>query len=385
MSLKKPKYITKLERVPELCADERRELEPVAERYAFRANDYYNSLIDWNDPADPIRRIIMPQAGELDAWGGLDPSNEEAYTKAPGLQHKYRYTALLLVNDVCGGYCRFCFRKRLFMDINDEVTRDVSEGLEYIKRNGEINNVLLTGGDPLVMSTAKLEGIIEKLRRIDHVKIIRIGSKIPAFNPFRIINDGELLEMFARHSHDDRKIYLMAHFNHPRELTAEAVKAMNMLRRAGVVVVNQTPLLRGINSNPSVLGELFNRLSYIGVTPYYVFQCRPTAGNKMFFLPMEKSYEIFERARAMGSGLAKRARFVISHATGKIEIVGRAEGRIFLRYHRAADDGGEGRFLILKSNPDAYWPDDYDDFAAEKPGMDRRRRTRRPASVSFIS
>ncbi len=141
----------------------------------------------------------MPSIGELQAWGRLDASDEEEYTKVSGLEHKYEFTALLLVNDVCGAYCRFCFRKRLFMDANDEVVRDVSAGIKYIKEHPEINNVLLTGGDPLVLSTQKLENIICQVRDIDHVKIIRIGTKIPAFNPFRIINDSGLVEMFERY------------------------------------------------------------------------------------------------------------------------------------------------------------------------------------------
>lgn len=203
---KKPKYLTKLDQIPQLTEPEKRELQKVNDKFVFRTNDYYQSLIDWNDPNDPIKRIIMPDVQELNEWGELDASNEEKYTKVHGLEHKYTSTALLLVNEVCAAYCRFCFRKRLFMNENDEVTKDISEGLEYIKKNKEINNVLLTGGDPLVMSTSKLEPIIKQLREIDHVKIIRIGTKVPAFNPFRILNDPTLLEMFKTYSTNEKKI-----------------------------------------------------------------------------------------------------------------------------------------------------------------------------------
>ena len=161
---KKIKYLTKLEQIPQLTEKEREEMQKVNDRFVFRTNDYYQSLIDWNDPNDPIKRIIMPDVEELNEWGQLDASNEEKYTKVHGLEHKYTSTALLLVNEVCAAYCRFCFRKRLFMNENDEGTKDISEGLEYIKNNKEINNVLLTGGDPLVLSTSKLEPIIHKLR-----------------------------------------------------------------------------------------------------------------------------------------------------------------------------------------------------------------------------
>ena len=147
----KPKYIVDLDKIPELSEDERHILKKVAEKFTFRSNDYYQNLINWNDPDDPIRRIIMPDIRELDVWGRLDASDEESYQKVPGLEHKYEFTALLLVNDVCGAYCRFCFRKRLFMDENEEVVRDVSQGIAYIRDHPEINNVLLTGGDPLIM------------------------------------------------------------------------------------------------------------------------------------------------------------------------------------------------------------------------------------------
>lgn len=359
------KYITRLDRIDGLSDGERRKLEAVTDKFAFRVNDYYLSLINWDDPDDPIRRIVIPDERELEVEGRLDASDEEAYTIVPGLQHKYSYTALLLVNDVCGAYCRFCFRKRLFMHIADEVTRDISEGIEYIKEHPELNNILLTGGDPLLMSTKKLDAILSRLREIDHVRIIRIGSKMPAFNPFRILDDPELLKMFERHCDDDRKLYLMAHFNHPRELTAEARRAMAMTAKTGVVTCNQTPLLRGVNDDPKILGELFNELSYIGVPPYYLFQCRPTLGSKMFAVPLEEGFDIFERARMLCSGLAKRARFVMSHSTGKIEIVGKTKGHVYMRYHRAAEPQEKARFMVFKSDPGTYWFDDYKEVVAD--------------------
>jgi lysine 2,3-aminomutase len=353
------RYLSKLDQVSGLTGEERARLQPVTQEYAFRANDYYTSLIDWNDPDDPIRRIIIPEVSELIEGGQLDPSHEEKYMAVPGLEHKYEFTALLLVSNVCGGYCRFCFRKRLFMDGNAEVNPDVRQGIEYIRAHPEINNVLLTGGDPLMLSTEKLGRIIRALREIDHVQIIRIGSKMPAFNPYRILQDSSLEEMLREYSRDEKKIYLMAQFNHPRELTDEAVIALNLLQEAGVITVSQTPLLKGVNSDPVVLGDLFNRLSYIGVPPYYVFQCRPTAGNRHFAIPIEQGYEIFEQARMKCSGLAKRARFVMSHSSGKIEIVGKTADQIFMRYHRAANFSEKGRFFVFASNPQAYWFDDY--------------------------
>jgi len=363
--MNKQKYITKLDKIDQLTQAEREKLATVGERFAFRTNDYYNSLINWDDPEDPIRRIVIPDVKELDEGGRLDASFEESYTMAQGLQHKYTYTALLLVNDICGGYCRFCFRKRLFMNSANEVPRDVSEGLEYIRQHSDLNNILLTGGDPLLLSTDRLEKVIRELRSIDHVKIIRIGSKIPAFNPYRIIDDPSLAQMLGKYSDDNRKIYLMAHFNHPGELTKPARQAMTTLMKSGVVTVNQTPLLKGVNDDPRVLGELFNELAYIGVAPYYLFQCRPTMGNKMFSVPLEKGFEIFEQARMLCSGTAKRARYVMSHSTGKLEIVGRTCDHVYMRYHRAADPQKKARFMVYKSNPEAYWLDDYEEVIAD--------------------
>ena len=363
-SAKPPKYLTKLAQVPQLSETERNDLEKVNEEFVFRTNDYYQSLINWDDPNDPIRRIVMPDVRELDDWGQLDASNEEKYTKVKGLEHKYTSTALLLVNEVCAAYCRFCFRKRLFMNENDEVTKDITEGLEYIREHQEITNVLLTGGDPMIMSTSKLEPIIKQIREIDHVKIIRIGTKIPAFNPHKIVNDPSLHKMIKTYSTDEKKIYIMAHFNHPRELTEIAVKGLNMLMQSGAIVLNQTPLIKGVNDDPEVLAELFNQLSFIGVPPYYVFLCRPTLGNEPFAIPVEEGYEIFEKARSKCSGLAKRARLVMSHESGKIEMVGMSDGQVFFKYNRSVDIQNDASFHTFESNPDAYWFDDYHESEA---------------------
>lgn len=359
----KPKYITRLDQIGGLSAGEKERLVEVAEKFVFRTNEYYLSLVDWEDPEDPIRRLIIPDESELEDWGRLDASYEADYTVVAGLEHKYPSVALLLVNDVCGAYCRFCFRKRLFMDDNDEVVKDVSAGVEYIKRHPEISNVLLTGGDPLIMSTGRLERVISRLREIDHVKIIRIGTKMPAFNPHRITNDPSLPDMISKYSKADKRIYIMAHFNHPVELTEVAVEGIHRLLRAGAIVVNQTPLIAGVNDDPDILSELFNKLSYIGVPPYYVFQCRPTLGNRIFSVPVERSYEIFEQARAKCSGLAKRARLVMSHSTGKVEIVGMTDTQIFFKYARAHEPEDSSKFLVFDRNPEAYWFDDYEEAA----------------------
>jgi KamA family protein len=304
---------------------------------------------------------------ELDEWGRLDPSDEKSYTILPGLEHKYNSTALLLVSNVCDGICRYCFRKRVFIEPQSEYLRDLPAALAYIKQHHEITNILLTGGDPLVLTTSKLENIIRQLREIGHVKIIRIGTKMPAFNPSRIIDDPALLEMVNKYSTKRKKIYFMTHFVHPRELTDLAVRAVRLLRKAGAIIANQMPLIRGVNDNPDVLAELLAELSFIGAVPYYIFQCRPAIGNKTYTVPIERGYEIIEQAKAQVSGLAKRARFVMSHSSGKIEIIGKTEERVYFKYHRAASDEDSGRFLVFKSNPNACWLDDYDEIIRDYP------------------
>jgi KamA family protein len=352
------RYITNIDKIAEIPEQERKQLAEVLKYFSFRTNEYYLSLINWDNPDDPIRKIIIPDVRELQAWGDLDASNEAANYVVPGCQHKYPHTAVMLVNEVCGGYCRFCFRKRIFGEENDEVTRDISEALAYIESKPQISNVLVTGGDPLVLSTGKLEQIIRSLREIKHVNIIRIGTKIPAFNPMRIIEDDKLPQLLSRYSTMKKRIYFMTHFNHPAEITDQATKAVDILLRSGALVANQSPILRGINDDPEVLAELMRKLSSIGIPPYYFFQCRPTAGNKVFAVPIVESYITLEQAKRQVSGLAKRAKYVMSHATGKIEILGLTDKRIYLKYHRARDPRDESRFMAFARDDGAYWLDD---------------------------
>ena len=352
------RYIRDLSSIRWLPEWEKRALLPVTERHQFRANSYYLSLINWSDPDDPIRRIVIPQTGELREFGQLDASNEEGNYVAPGCQHKYPHTALLLCTEMCATFCRFCFRKRLFMEDNDETVMDLTPAIDYIRRTPQINNVLLSGGDPLTLSTRRLTHIIESLRAIPHVKIIRVGSKIPATNPHRIIDDPDLLELFRRYSLPTARIYLMTHFNVSQELTGVSLHALDLLMKAGVVLANQTPVLRGINHRPAVLADLMQNLAAAGVSPYYFFQCRPTQGNSPFALTLIESYRALERAKAMVSGLAKRARLVMSHDSGKIAMVGLDRDNIFLRYHRAREPKNEGRLVVFQRNDDAYWLDD---------------------------
>lgn len=362
-----PKYITDITKIPGLPEDEKKKLAEVQKKFGFRSNEYYLSLIDWNDPADPIKKLVIPDPAELEEWGRLDASEEARYIVAPGMEHKYDQTALVLVSDMCAGFCRYCFRKRLFMNGGArEVARDIDADLEYISSHPEITNVLLSGGDPLFLSTNRLEKIIARIREIDHVQIVRIGTKVPAYNPYRIFNDSRLPEMIRKYSTDYKKIYIVTQFNHPRELTEPAVRAVNILRDAGAVFANQTPVLHGINDDPDTMAELLRKLSFVGITPYYVFQCRPTLGNRHFVVPVEEAYFILEQAKMRCSGLAKRFTFAMSHVCGKIEIAGVDEERTYLKYHQAAEWKDIGKFMSFKRDPDALWFDDYKDPLSEK-------------------
>ncbi|HBG28767.1 MAG: KamA family radical SAM protein [Planctomycetes bacterium GWF2_41_51] len=365
--LSKLRYVTKLDDIAGLSDSDRIQTKKVAEKYPFMANDYYLSLIDWNDPKDPIRRVIIPCPDELQEWGRLDPSDEHKYTILPGLEHKYNTTALLLVSSNCGGICRYCFRKRVFLDSQPDYLQDVDAAMGYISAHKEITNVLLTGGDPLTLPTERLEEIISKLRQIEHVHIIRLGTRMPVYYPYRITKDKKFLQMLEKYTTARNKIYVMTHFVHSNELTDVAVDACNMIQKTGVRMTNQVPLLRGINDDPEVLAKLFSDLSFCGIVPYYIFQCRPSSGNKAYTVPIEEGYNIVERAKAKVSGLAKRARFVMSHSTGKIEIIGKTDSNVYMKYHRAANDDDSGKFMILKSNPKACWFDDYEEIAADYP------------------
>ncbi|MBU8932943.1 MAG: KamA family radical SAM protein [candidate division Zixibacteria bacterium] len=352
----RPRSVLNLNKTP-LTDREKDKLRTVMRRYAFRANDYYLRLIDWSDPDDPIRRLVIPHEREMEFWGELDASREGRITVQKGVQHKYRSTVLLLVTDSCNSFCRYCFRKRLFMDGNNEAWHDLSPGLEYIRQHPEVDNVLLSGGDPLILGTAKLEKIVSALRRIDHIRVIRIGTKMPAFNPFRILNDDSLLAMFKKYSLPDRRIYLMCHFDHPRELTPEAREAIRLVIDSGVICLNQNPIIRGISDRPEVMSELWNELSHMGVSQYYVFQGRPTAGNIAYEVPIVKAFRAIEKAKQRCSGLAKRIRYVMSHESGKVEIVGVDYRRIYLKYHQARNERDNQRMFICLRDDQAYWLD----------------------------
>lgn len=352
-----PKYIMDIDKITQIPEEERKKLKEITDKFVFRVNEYYLGLINWEDPEDPIKKLVIPNTRELSDYGRWDASDEDTNYVVPGCQHKYKTTALLICSEVCGAYCRYCFRKRLFRNDVKEAMSDVEPGLHYISEHPEINNVLLTGGDPLILAARRLDMILGRLREMDHVKIIRIGSKLPVFNPMRIYEDEELLHVIRKYSTPEKRIYIMAHINHPREITEEALKGFQALHEAGAIVVNQTPVLKGINDNADVLAELLDKLSWAGVTPYYFFVNRPVRGNEDFVLTLEEVYNLVERAKEKTSGLGKRVRLSMSHTSGKVEILAIENGKAYLKYHQSRD-GEYGKFMVLDCPKDAAWFDE---------------------------
>ncbi|WP_420904390.1 KamA family radical SAM protein [Candidatus Magnetaquiglobus chichijimensis] len=328
-------------------------------RDSFLSNTYYLSLINWENPDDPIRRLVIPSDEEQEAWGSEDPSNEAEYMPVCGLQHKYPSTALMLISNRCASICRYCFRKRIFQKNHLEKILDYDQVFAYLLQHEEVSNVLLSGGDPLMLPTRKLDRILTRLRAIDHIDLIRIGSKIPAFLPQRILNDDTLLRMLKRHSTSEKRIYLIAHFTHPCELTPEAMACLDRLTANRVVILNQCPLIRGVNDKPETLLQLYRQLAATGVQPYYLFQCRPARGNRHFTVPLETGMQILNQVQAESSGLVKRARYVMSHVTGKIEMVGLTDTHAILKYWRAAKREDSNKIMLFKRNPNACWLEDY--------------------------
>jgi len=333
-------------------------LERLSEIHPIRVPEYYLSLIDEQDPEDPIRKMALPSSSELTIEGSYDTSGELSNTILPGLQHKYKQTALILATAECAMYCRHCFRKRLVGLPSQEVLRDIDAAVSYIMEHEEINNVLITGGDPFTLNTTRIKNLLEALSGIPHLDFIRVGSRIPVTYPKRILDDDELLDVLSDYSNKSRRLFVVTQYNHPKEVTVESIDAVDRLISAGVTVNNQTVLLRGVNDDSTVLASLQNRLVSIGVNPYYVFQCRPVARvKKTFQVPLYEGYRIIEGAKTLLNGHSKRFRYIMSHHTGKIEILGMLNGNFLFKYHQAKNSTDQGRIFTRELDKDATWLD----------------------------
>ncbi len=280
-----------------------------SERNALRAGGifrvditpYFASLIDPNDPHDPIRRQVIPTEEELEPFYGMmvDSLGEEAHSPVPGLVHRYPDRVLMLVTTQCASYCRYCTRSRIVGDPHAQFSSEDSERqLAYLREHTEVRDVLLSGGDPLTLAPAVLERLLASLREIEHIEVIRIGSRVPVFMPMRV--DEKLTEMLQKF----HPLWLNIHVNHPNEITVELAEAADRLTRAGIPLGNQSVLLAGINDCVNIQRQLVHDLVRIRVRPYYLYQCDLVAGAGHFRTPVAKGIEIIEGLRGHTSGYA---------------------------------------------------------------------------------
>jgi lysine 2,3-aminomutase len=338
-----------------------KELNDLLDQYPMLIPEYYYSLIDFNDPDDPIMKMSIPSSYEFDRDGSFDTSGEGDNTKLPGLQHKYAQTALILSTNKCAMYCRHCFRKRLVGLSTEEVVDHLGEIVAYIKEHEEISNVLISGGDSFVNSNSVIEKYLKALTDIPHLDFIRFGTRTPVVLPSRISEDKELLDLLKEYG-NKKHLMVVTQFNHPKEITNEAKKAIKALLDVNVTVRNQTVLLGGVNDKPEILGQLFKSLTSIGISPYYLFQCRPVTGVKNNFqIPIRRGIEVVEAAKSMQNGLGKSFRYCLSHPRGKIEILGEMpDGQVAFKYHETKYIKDNGRIFTLDLDDDAGWLYDLD-------------------------
>ncbi|MBN2705328.1 MAG: KamA family radical SAM protein [Deltaproteobacteria bacterium] len=273
-------------------------LEAVAERYPMRVNPYYLGLI--KEVGDPIWRQAVPSVEELhDSVCMVDPLAEESQSPVPNLVHRYPDRALFLVSSECAMYCRFCTRKRKVGGERMVITRQTLEqGISYIRSHSEIRDVILSGGDPLLLGDERLDWILKELRAIPTVEIIRIGTRVPVVLPQRIT--GALLRILRRY----HPLYINTHFNHPDEVTEESSQACTRLADAGIPLGNQTVLMRGVNDDPQIMKLLMHKLLTIRVKPYYLYQADMVQGTDHFRTSVEEGINIIDNLRGHTSGMA---------------------------------------------------------------------------------
>ena len=284
-----------------LTAEEQEGVRKSLETLRMAITPYYLSLIDPNDPNDPVRRQAIPTAAEthISPADLTDPLHEDEDSPVPGLTHRYPDRVLFLITDMCSMYCRHCTRRR-FAGQNDceSPSERIQKCIDYIAKTPTVRDVLLSGGDALMVSDKMLESIIQRLRAIPHVEIIRLGSRTPVVCPQRITDD--LVNMLKKY----HPIWLNTHFNHPNEMTPEASEALAKLANAGIPLGNQSVLLRGVNDCVHVMKRLVHLLVKNRVRPYYIYQCDLSMGLEHFRTPVSKGIEIIENLRGHTSGYA---------------------------------------------------------------------------------
>lgn len=284
-----------------LTAEERAGVLLAGSKLALAVTPHYFNLIEPSDPGCPIRRQVVPRIEE--GWDSphdmADPCGEDSSMPVPGLVHRYPDRVLFLVTDRCASYCRYCTRSRVVSGVGEqELHTDFEEAFRYLEKNTGIRDVLLSGGDALLLSDSKLEGILSRLRAIPHLEFLRIGSRVPIFLPQRITP--ELCSMLRKY----HPLWMSVHVNHPRELTIEVRDALGRLADAGIPLGNQSVLLAGVNDNAAVMRELVHKLLLCRVRPYYLYQCDLIRGSSHLRTSVAKGIEIIEALRGHTSGYA---------------------------------------------------------------------------------
>lgn len=329
--------ITSLEVISELITLTRREEEGIKRakgRLAMAITPYFFSLIDKDDPRCPIRKQAIPRLEEFSVSSCelVDPCGEDSHSPVPGLVHRYPDRALLIVTDSCAMYCRYCTRKRMVGEEQPPMSIErFEDAYKYIKSKKTIRDVLISGGDPLMMKSEVLEGYLKKLRSIPHLEIIRIGTRVPVTLPMRI--NEELVGMLRRY----HPLYMSIHFSHPREITPDVNRACAMLADAGIPLGSQTVLLKGVNDKPATMKKLMHELLKARVRPYYIYQCDMAMGTGHFRTPVSVGMNIMEELRGHTTGYAVPT-FVVDApgGGGKIPVtptylISQAKGKITLR------------------------------------------------------
>ena len=293
--------IEQLERYMTLTPEERAGCLFAKEKLALAITPYFFNLIDRDDPHCPLRKQVVPRNDEMAISSDemLDSLGEDEHSPVPGLVHRYPDRVLFLVTDRCAAYCRYCTRSRLVSNAQDyNFHPEYEQALRYIEAHPEIRDVLLSGGDPLLLSDKKLDHLLGRLRAIKHVEFIRIGSRIPVFLPQRITP--ELGEIFKKHG----PIWMSIHVNHPKECTQELKDACERLSFAGVPLGNQSVLLKGVNDDADVMKALVHRLLRMRVRPYYIYQMDLITGGAHFKVDVRKGIEIVRALRGHTTGYA---------------------------------------------------------------------------------
>jgi lysine 2,3-aminomutase len=290
-----------LKKIIDISAEEEKEITDVTGKLRMAITPYYASLMDQTDRDCPVRLQAVPTSPELNLGSAdmEDPLHEDVDSPVPNLTHRYPDRVLLLVTDQCSMYCRHCTRRRFAGQKDQAVPMDkIDKAIEYIKEHEEVRDVLLSGGDALLISDEKLEEIVSKLYEIPHVEIIRIGSRTPVVMPQRITDD--LVTMLKKY----HPLYINVHFNHPKEITDASREACRKMNEAGIPIGNQTVLLKGINDQPKIMKDLMHDLLKTRVKPYYIYQCDLSQGIEHFRTPVSRGIEIIESLRGHTTGMA---------------------------------------------------------------------------------